>query len=333
MPKMAKAKPKRRIIIIILATIIGIPILLFYGPFPQFRKLWINTAMFSSRHQYLATALYTKKYIDKVLYIPFPSGQTNNEPLAETNTDTVNFGEINTNTVSLTNTDTVSLTNTDTVIFAEIKGDYFRGYIIKIEDPRRLSLVHAGNEEGKYLEDLVLAQNSLGGINGGGYRNDKKRGLPWGTLIADGEIVSACTEHREHTIGGLNSAHKLIVGRMTDNDITRQNFQWAFEFGPILIINGEKTALNVYSGGLSPRTAIGQTKEGHILMVVIDGRQTSSIGATFHDVQMVLFANGAINAIGLDGGASSCMVYQGELVNSPSEGKRGRLLPSAIVFK
>jgi exopolysaccharide biosynthesis protein len=300
-------KPKRRLIIIILATIIGIPLFLFYGPFPQFRKLWINTAMYSSRHQYLATSLYTQKYIDKVLYIPFPSGQTNSEPFAET--------------------------NTDTVIFAEIKGDHFRGYIIKIEDPRRLSLAHASNEGGKYLEDLVAAQKALGGINGGGYRNDKKRGLPWGTLIADSEIVSACTEHREHTIGGLNAAYKLIVGRMTDNDIAQQNFQWAFEFGPILIINGEKTALNVYSGGLSPRTAIGQTKEGHILMVVIDGRQTSSIGATFHDVQMVLFANGAINAIGLDGGASSCMVYQGELVNSPSEGKRGRLLPSAIVFK
>jgi exopolysaccharide biosynthesis protein len=321
------AKNKRRLIIIILATIIGIPLLLFYGPFPQFRKLWINTAMYSSRHQYLATALYTQKYIDKVLYIPFPSGQTNNDPLAETNTNTVNFDEINTDTVSFAGI------NTDTVIFAGIKGDYFRGYIIKIEDPRRLSLVHAGNEEGKYLEDLVAAQKALGGINGGGYRDDKKRGLPWGTLIANGEIVSACTEHREHTIGGLNAANKLIVGRMTDNDITRQNFQWAFEFGPILIINGEKTALNVYSGGLSPRTAIGQTKEGHILMVVIDGRQTSSIGATFQDVQMVLFANGAINAIGLDGGASSCMVYQGELVNSPSEGKRGRLLPSAIVFK
>jgi exopolysaccharide biosynthesis protein len=241
------------------------------------------------------------------LHIPFPSGQTNSEPFAEI--------------------------NTDTVIFAEIKGDYFRGYIIKIEDPRRLSLVHADNEEGEFLEDLVAAQKFLGGINGGGYRNDKKRGLPWGTLIANGEIVSACTEHREHTRGGLNAAHKLIVGRMTDNEIARQNFEWAFEFGPILIINGEKTALNVYSGGLSPRTAIGQTKEGHILMVVIDGRQTSSIGATFHDVQMVLFANGAINAIGLDGGASSCMVYQGELVNSPSEGKRGRLLPSAIIFK
>jgi exopolysaccharide biosynthesis protein len=328
-------KPKRRLIIIILATIIGIPLLLFYGPFPQFRKLWINTAMYSSRHQYLATALYSQKYINKVLYIPFPSGQTNNEPLAEINTNTVSLTNTDTVNFAETNTDAVSFagTNTGTVIFAEIKGDYFRGYIIKIEDPRRLSLISSGNEEGKYLEDLVTAQKCLGGINGGGYRNDKKRGLPWGTLIADGEIVSACTEHREHTIGGLNAAHKLIVGRMTDNDIARQNFQWAFEFGPILIINGEKTVLNVYSGGLSPRTAIGQTKEGHILMVVIDGRQTSSIGATFHDVQMVLFANGAINAIGLDGGASSCMVYQGELVNSPSEGKRGRLLPSAIVFK
>jgi exopolysaccharide biosynthesis protein len=298
---------KRRIIIGIAAAFISITLLLFYGPFPQFRKLWINTAMYSGRHKFLATALYSQKYIDNVLNIPFPQEQTDEEPLAEN--------------------------RTDAVIFAPIKGDYFRGYIIKIEDPSRLTLIPAGNEEGQFLETLVAAHQGLGGVNGGGYRDDKKRGLPWGTLIAGGELVSDCAEHDEHTIGGFTAAHKLAVGRMTNNEIARQNFEWAFEFGPILIINGEKTALNAYSGGLSPRTAIGQTKEGHILLVVIDGRQASSIGATFQDVQMVLFANGAINAIGLDGGASSCMVYQGELVNTPSEGNRGRLLPSAIVFK
>jgi hypothetical protein len=139
MPKMAKSK--RRIIIIILATIIGIPLFLFYGPFPQFRLLWINTAIYSSRHQFLASALYTQSYIEKILNVPFPQGQTDGEPLL--------------------------IGKTDAVIFAPIKGDHFRGYIIKLEDPHRLTLVKAGNEEGEFLEDLVAAQQGLGGINGG----------------------------------------------------------------------------------------------------------------------------------------------------------------------
>jgi exopolysaccharide biosynthesis protein len=104
------------------------------------------------------------------------------------------------------------------------------------------------------------------------------------------------------------------------------------EFGPILVINGEKTAFPEYAGGLAPRTAIGQTAEGHILLAVVDGRQSASIGAAFEDMQKILYANGAVNAIVLDGGSSSCMVYGGVLANSPSADKSGRLLPNALVF-
>jgi exopolysaccharide biosynthesis protein len=112
-----------------------------------------------------------------------------------------------------------------------------------------------------------------------------------------------------------------------------QQYLWAFEFGPLLIVNGEKTELTSFSGGLAPRTAIGQTAEGHVLLVVADGRQKTSIGATFQDMQAILFANGAVNAINLDGGSSTTMVYQGRVTNSPSDGDAERLLPNAILFR
>ncbi|MDR0314234.1 MAG: phosphodiester glycosidase family protein [Treponema sp.] len=306
MPKQRR-KRKLYIFLSILAWFATVFLFLFYSPFAQFRVLWINTAMYSSRHQFLATALYSKSYIAKVLDIPFPEEQTNAEPLREA------FD--------------------NSVLFAEIKGDYFRGYLIRIEDPRRLALVPVVNEEGELLEDLIAAHQGFGGVNGGGYRDEKRRGLPWGTVIADGALVSVCAEHRLHTIGGLTRSHKLVVGRMSDQEILERDFEWAFEFGPMLIVNGAKTVLNSLSGGLAPRTAIGQTKAGHILLLVIDGRKPSSIGATFQDVQMVLYANDAMNAISLDGGASSCMVYNGALVNNPSEGNSGRLLPNAILFR
>ncbi|GHU10621.1 exopolysaccharide biosynthesis protein [Spirochaetia bacterium] len=308
---MKKCGNKRRRVLcgLLLAaiTLAGSAAFLFYGPFEQFRRLWIHTAVYSSHYKFLATALYPQSYIDRVLDTPFPQGATDPEPLEESPSDTVQF--------------------------AELKGNYYRGYIIKIEDPRRLNLVPAWEEGGSLLETLVAERQCLGGVNGGGYRDDKRRGLPWGTVIIGGELVSACTEHREHTIGGLTRDYKLAVGRMGEQEIRDQRYEWAFEFGPVLIMNGEKTALNSYSGGLAPRSAIGQTREGHILLVVVDGRQASSIGATYQDIQTILYANGAINAIELDGGSSSCMVYQGKLVNSPSEGTDGRLLPNAIIFK
>jgi len=293
--------------VLIIAGFAAVFIFLFYGPFEGFRLLWINTAMYSSRHQFLATALYPRSYINKVLNIPMLEEQTDIQPSPENNSGVINF--------------------------TELKGDYFRGYIVKIEDPRRLALVVSATNEGQYLEDMVVFHEGRGGVNGGGFRNHKMRGLPWGTLIANGSLAASCTEHRLHSIGGMTRSHKLVVGRMDDQQLIEKDFIWAIEFGPILIINGEKTVLNRYTGGIAPRTAIGQTEEGHILLVVIDGRQVSSIGAYLQDVQMVLYENGAVNAICLDGGASSCMVYQGELVNSPSEGRQGRLLPNALVFR
>jgi len=300
-------KKQKRLAIILIAGFAAIFLFLFYGPFKGFRLLWINTAMYSSRHQFLATALYPRSYIDKVLDIPLPVGQTELEPPPEN--------------------------DSGAVVFAELKGDYFRGYILRIEDPRRVTLVSSAQDEGQYLEDMVASYQGLGGVNGGGYRDHLMRGLPWGTLIVNGALAAPCADHSIHSIGGMTTSRKLVVGRMDDQQILEKDFLWAVEFGPILIINGEKTVLNQYTGGLAPRTAIGQTTEGYILLVVIDGRQASSIGAYLQDIQMVLYENGAVNAICLDGGASSCMVYQGELVNSPSEGRQGRLLPNAIVFR
>ena len=110
------------------AGLVTVVLFLLYGPYKDFRLLWINTAMYSSRHQFLATALYPRSYIDKVLAIPPPSEQTGLEPPPEN--------------------------DSGAVIFAELKGDHFRGYIIKIEDPRRLALVSSAQDEGQYLEDM-----------------------------------------------------------------------------------------------------------------------------------------------------------------------------------
>jgi exopolysaccharide biosynthesis protein len=300
-------KKQKLAAILIIAGLAAVFLFLFYGPFEGFRLLWINTAMYSSRHQFLATALYPRSYIEKVLALPLPQEQTDLQPPPENDSSAVSF--------------------------TELKGEYFRGYMLKIDDPRRLTLVGSAHSEGQYLEDMVESVQGLGGVNGGGFEDHEMRGLPWGMLIVNGELAFPCTKHRLHSIGGMTSSHKLVVGRMDGKEITEKDFLWAFEFGPILLINGEKTVLNQYTGGIAPRTAIGQTREGQILLVVIDGRQSSSLGAYLHDVQTIMYENGAVNAISLDGGASSCMVYRGELVNSPSEGKRGRLIPNAVVFR
>ena len=62
--------------------------------------------------------------------------------------------------------------------------------------------------------------------------------------------------------------------------------------------------------GVNPRTGIGQRSDGAILMLVIDGRQVSSLGATFADMTDIFLSYGAVNACNLDGGSSSVMMYR-----------------------
>lgn len=70
-----------------------------------------------------------------------------------------------------------------------------------------------------------------------------------------------------------------------------------------------------------PRTCIGFNADStKVYFVVIDGRSTSSTGVTLSEAAGVFLGLGAVNAINLDGGGSSCMVVNGEVVNTPSDG-------------
>lgn len=86
--------------------------------------------------------------------------------------------------------------------------------------------------------------------------------------------------------------------------------------GPFLIINGEPQDVDGVGGGLNPRTAIGQRADGAILLLVVDGRQATSLGASFSDLQDIMLQYGAVNASAMDGGTSTQMYYNVRLLIS-----------------
>ncbi|MBQ1641923.1 MAG: phosphodiester glycosidase family protein, partial [Oscillospiraceae bacterium] len=83
--------------------------------------------------------------------------------------------------------------------------------------------------------------------------------------------------------------------------------------------------------GVNPRTAIGQRADGAVLLLVIDGRQVQSLGATYQDCCDVMMDFGAVNAYCMDGGSSTSMYYNGAYVNSPSGEGGARPCPSAWI--
>ncbi len=81
----------------------------------------------------------------------------------------------------------------------------------------------------------------------------------------------------------------------------------------------------------APRTAVGYTRDNHLLMVTVDGRQNASTGVTLWEMAAIMKELGAINAMNFDGGSSTQMVVRGKVVNSPTVAGGARVSSSLIV--
>ncbi len=93
--------------------------------------------------------------------------------------------------------------------------------------------------------------------------------------------------------------------------------------GPYLVKGGEvfvdMTAQKLSAiGGRNPRTAIGYTKDNHLIMLTADGREGSSVGLTLMELASLMKEFGCINAMNLDGGGSTVMYINGQVVNKPA---------------
>ena len=98
-------------------------------------------------------------------------------------------------------------------------------------------------------------------------------------------------------------------------------------FGPVLVQDGQ-LAVDAddevsQSRNSNPRTAIGMVDPLHYVVVVSDGRTDSSAGLSLYQLAQVLVDNGATFAYNLDGGGSTAMYFQGEIINNPTSGNLG----------
>src|SRR6185436_11695512 len=83
----------------------------------------------------------------------------------------------------------------------------------------------------------------------------------------------------------------------------------------------------------SPRSAVGQLRNGRIILVAVDGRQPGySTGLTNAELARTMVRLGAVRAMGFDGGGSTTRAFDGALLNRPSDG-RERPIGSALVFR
>lgn len=220
----------------------------------------------------------------------------------------------------------------------DVVGATFKGKMMLVKDPSRLFVGTCGpfdGRPGKTLDNLVRDHGAVAGINAGGFEDEKgfgNGGTPIGIVIHDGALVFGSSSGVTSVIGFTGDG-KLIVGRMSAKEALDKGVHEAVSFGPVLVANGQAAPVAGTGGGLNPRTAIGQRADGTVLLLVIDGRQSHSLGASYKDCQTVMLQYGAVNAANLDGGSSTLMIYEGKHMNYCAGLYGSRDLPTAFLVR
>lgn len=224
----------------------------------------------------------------------------------------------------------------------EIKGSTYKGKLLIVRDPKSVIVGtsdNLGKAAGLQLTDMVAKYDGIAGINGGGFNDENGRGnggIPTGLVIQDGKIVYGNPNTNYSSVVGLDGDGRLLLGRYSGQGALDAGIRYAVNFnmeGAIdgaLVINGQIQTQNLDSG-INPRTAIGQRADGSLLLLVLDGRQVGTLGATLEDVCDVMLAYGALNVGNLDGGSSSVMVYEGEIINSCASVTGPRYIPDGFI--
>lgn len=195
-----------------------------------------------------------------------------------------------------------------------------KGWLVVVYDPSDVHIMKSRafktpNNDGKEnIIDMTKRYGATIGVNGGGFYDDGKvsKDIPFGYIIENGKVIYK-SHSRESDIIGMSNDNKLMLVHATGEKAVEMGMRDGLEFGPFLIINGKRQT------NLKPtkaaRNMIAQRDDGIILFLVTDGLSYS--GITFNEGIDVLEKYGATTAANLDGGASTQLVVNGELLNSP----------------
>lgn len=316
-------------LVVVLMFLLGCVFVLEKGPSQKATELFVNSALETSAGKFLAR-----------IFIP------GNELEAMVNSNSVSSVDEVTDSSLLDfiggteNDDTKEeAVSGEPIEIKDVSGPTYNGKMMIVKDPSRVTVGVSGEYGegyyGKTVMQIAQKYEAVAAVNGGGFEDPGGHGsggTPIGLVISNGELKFGKPEQTYEVIG-FDKNNVLVVGKMTAQSALDRGVRDAISFGPILIVNGKSVVVNGSGSGLNPRSAIGQRSDGSILLLVLDGRQVNSIGATYADVIEIMQSYGAVNAANLDGGSSSIMYYKGEYITSSCSIYGPRRLPTTIIVK
>jgi len=312
---------KLTITFIVLDVLAALGFFFVYSPiFEELQNTIISTASITKTHGYIAHVFYDDDRINKVVAL-------NTVPIIDAE---INLDDVVIDTKPRTSYDNeydkAILTrdaNNEDYKYLKIKVGGTDAHLIAIYDPSKVHLLTCrvfNTKDNSGKESVLTMAKRMGaviGINGGGfvdygYGSD----IPVGYVIKDGKVIWSPINDRQNLIGFTND-NKLLLVNATGEEAVEMGMRDGLQFGPFLMVNGEKPNFSNGAGGYSraARVVIAQRKDGIVLFLVTEGTHTT--GPNMKEVVDALEKYGAYNAANLDGGTSAQLVMNGKLINTP----------------
>ena len=319
-------------VLLLAVALYGVMYVLAKGPSPAASELFVRSVRETSAIGFLANLYLSDEEIEELLAADAVADYV------ETDTSLIQIPQVQEGeeTPDPTSPDDWGLVDEDGdgIIIDRVYGEGFNGIMMIVLDPSRVilgSVPTSYGGRGYTVEKMVEKFDAVAGINAGGFYDPNGSGngsIPDTTVVFEGKIYYPELGNNVGFVG-IDSNHILHVGNFKQADLIEKDIQYGVSFGPILIANGE--ICDGLESGVNPRTAIGQRSDGAMLLLVVDGRQASSLGATYGDLAEVFADYGAVNAYNLDGGSSTVMWFGGEYINNCASVKGVRPVPTAFV--
>ena len=301
------------ILFLILDIVLGITLFVF-NFIPSIRERIILSSIDSNK--WLVYTLYSEKTISKVI--------NNKNQVKLENTKDLDKIVVESKPLQIIESEyeeAILTKDNDDYKLLNITVGGYKAYLVAIYDPSKVQLIHSktfntGTGQEK-IKDMCARSGGLVCINGGMFvDNGVGSDIPMGYLIKNGKVLWRDNYNSASLIGFTND-NKLLLINATAEEAIKKGMRDALEFGPFLIVNGKKIDNNSAVGGFrgAARVAIAQRRDGIVLFLVTEGNHSS--GPTMGDITDTLLNYGAYNAANLDGGASSQLAINGQLINSP----------------
>ena len=193
---------------------------------------------------------------------------------------------------------------------------------VTLSSAQYLKTAFANNTYGKNVtattSAIAQANNAILAINGDYYGVQEK-----GYVIRNGVVYRNTAKGVDVLCIYADGTMEVVSDReYSAEELIAKGVWQAFSFGPALVENSSVTVgVNTEVGkamASNPRTAIGLIDKNHFVLVVSDGRTSESTGLSVYQLATFMQSLGVKTAYNLDGGGSSTMVFNGQLVNKPT---------------